>query len=70
MKTRAILILGGSLLILLTFTYPYWKTILTESSTSTIFPGLTEVETMFFNFFQMIRKMRSRIYLIKILSWH
>lgn len=51
MKTRAILILGGSLLILVTFTYPYWKTILTESSTSTTFPGLTEAEN---NVFQLL----------------
>ena len=51
MKTRAILILGGSLLIILTFTFPNWRIILTESSASITFPGLTEAEN---NVFQLL----------------
>ncbi|MCY3935164.1 MAG: DM13 domain-containing protein [Chloroflexi bacterium] len=48
MRIRAILIFGGSLAVVLTFTYSYWSTVFTAQTTTVSFPGLSEAENHVF----------------------
>ncbi len=59
MKARVILIFGGVLVVVLTFTYPNWRPFLTGETGRGFFPGLSEAEN---DVFQLLSAEQRAVY--------